>query len=369
MLGEPHQFLIRDEARIAIQTSMTSTTPTNDSLVSWQSAFWALVPIVLNSMTQPAGSLFGYHAYEQGFVLRSSPIICACDSLHFLFCLARQLVRTRSPRDAMRTAVAGRFQHADEQNSAAQLQRNVVFRVALFALGALPQIVKILSMRGIPWTTALASMFLVSFLVLEVGVYYNRVFVRNQDAFPDEVSTTSPATDAERRVGLGIIFVNSAVCYYHLAVAAYEIMLTIGSRTWPYATGLCILALTPVLDKLWLKQEEISLLQGLMLFPDLFGVVLSCCLLLSVTEMARSADSNTSLALCVAGGIIVVLVILTNLLYWQMVLAVVETQPKQVDFIMGTLLLVMNLTTALLYYAFKYSPEGTYKPLWVNQLG
>ena len=270
----------------------------------------------------------------------------------------------------MRTAVARRFKHADEQNSAAQLQRNVVFRVAVFALGALPQIVKILSMRGIPWTTALASMFLISFLVLEVGVYYDRVFVRNQNAFPDEASTTSrPRTDPERRIGLGIIFVNSAVCYYHLAIAAYEIMLRIGSRTWPYATGLCILALTPVLDKLWLKQEEISLLQGLMLFPDLLGVVLSCCLLVSVTEMARSADSNTNLALCVAGGIMVVIAILTNLLYWQMVLAVVETQPKQVDFIMGTLLLVMNLATALLYYAFKYNPEGTYKPLWANQLG
>lgn len=27
--------------------------------VSWQSAFWPLVPIALGSMTQPAGTLFG----------------------------------------------------------------------------------------------------------------------------------------------------------------------------------------------------------------------------------------------------------------------------------------------------------------------
>jgi len=58
------------------------------SQVSWQSAFWALVPITLNTMTQPSGMILDGMILDMpsryGFFLRSSPIICFLDTIYVL---------------------------------------------------------------------------------------------------------------------------------------------------------------------------------------------------------------------------------------------------------------------------------------------
>ena len=42
---------------------------------------------------------------------------------------------------------------------------------------------------------------------------------------------------------------------------------------------------------------------------------------------------------------------------------------KFVDFGVGFYFLTLNILAALLYYSFKYHPEGTLKPAWTDQLG
>ena len=66
------------------------------------------------------------------------------------------------------------LQNAEEQSSGVKLQQKLVFRVALFILGALPQIVKLFSIEGILLTRPIASLYFGSFLVLEIGVYFSR---------------------------------------------------------------------------------------------------------------------------------------------------------------------------------------------------
>ena len=54
--------------------------------VSWSPLFWAIVPIMLKSMTQPAGSLIQDMSEEQSFFFRASPVVCVVDGI---CCLCR----------------------------------------------------------------------------------------------------------------------------------------------------------------------------------------------------------------------------------------------------------------------------------------
>ena len=68
------------------------------SWLAWQSAFWALVPLALNSMLQPAGRISEYNS-TISFFLRISPIICILDAVSsvalIISCMAHDGVSLR----------------------------------------------------------------------------------------------------------------------------------------------------------------------------------------------------------------------------------------------------------------------------------
>ena len=138
--------------------------------VKWQAAFWGLVPIAINTMTQPSGKVLGFPSSD-GFFLRSSPFVCACDTLYIIAALIHQGIGHGSVRVAARVIIENRFSDAaneSESESFSQFRRNTVVRLVLFVLSTLLGIVKIYGMQGVPWTKAWASMFLSSFLILEI---------------------------------------------------------------------------------------------------------------------------------------------------------------------------------------------------------
>ena len=344
-------------------------------MVSWQSAFWALVPIALNSMTQPAGNLFAFPSVDQGFGLRSSPLVCTCDALHFLVSLIGHTISTRSPREAMRLTLKPRFHNwnTGERGSAAKLQQNIIFRSTLFTLGALPQIIKLFSMQGIPVTKTIASLYFGSFLVLEIGVYFSSALEQDLEADSQGNDSVRSGDTLKKELGwklrLAVIPLSNRIVLYPLALSAYEIAKTIGPRHWPYAVGLCILAITPGVDALWLKGEKVTLTQTFMLFPNVIGIFLSSCILLPIADRARSTDSRTTLGLWVSTGLLVIMGIGANATYWAKTISRLDVQSKEIEAGLSSFLIIFNLGTALLYYSFRYDPSGTFKPSWVNQLG
>lgn len=253
------------------------------------------------------------------------------------------------------------------------LQQNVVFRVALFTLGTLPQLVKLFSMGGIPFTKTWASLYFGSFLILEVGVYFFRAFERDaathNTASSPIRSGDSPEKGVEWKLRAAVIILSNTIVLYPLGISAFEIAKMIGPRPWPYVVGLCILCITPLLDKLWLQRETVTLIQTLVLFPNLLGVFLSCCVLLPLSDRARATDSGTTIGLHICAGILVAVVISINAFYWTKSMIGLDIRSKEIEVGLGSFQAVLNLGTALLYYAFKYNPNGTYKPSWVNQLG
>ena len=160
-------------AREAAQSS--SSNP-----VSWQSGFWALVPLTLKSMSQPSGMVCDLPS-KRISVLQSSPIICFLDVTFVIGRLAWYANASKSPRAAVERTVRLRFQDVvdqAEESSLASLQKNTLFRFLMFVLGVLPQIIKLYDMRGLPWTKLWASLFLSSFFVIELLVLISKRFRR-----------------------------------------------------------------------------------------------------------------------------------------------------------------------------------------------
>ena len=133
--------------------------------VSSQSAFWAVVALGLNTFTQPGGKVLGFPA-EYSRTLRLSPIMCVIDTVEVLFSVAFFSYHTRSFKDGLTLAARYRRLTKDEP-AEPKLERTWWFRFSVFALGALPQAVKVLGMDGITLTKVWGMAYLVSFLVLE----------------------------------------------------------------------------------------------------------------------------------------------------------------------------------------------------------
>ena len=133
--------------------------------VSRQSAFWAVVALGLNTFTQDGGKVLGFPA-EYSRALRLSPIVCIVDTLGVLFSLTFFCVKTRSFKDGLKLAARYRC-FVEDDPAEPKLERTWWFRFSVFALGALPQAMKILGMGGIPLTKTWGMAYLVSFLVLE----------------------------------------------------------------------------------------------------------------------------------------------------------------------------------------------------------
>ena len=144
--------------------------------VSWQSLFWALIPIALNSMTQPCGRIYGF-SEEYGFFLRSSPIICAYDVISTFVSFVYHLIESKSFRKALLGVMLYRFGHTYRESGSGglqDLQKNSPPRLFLFVAGALPQLIKIYAFAGVQWTKVWASLYLVSFGLLEILVISQR---------------------------------------------------------------------------------------------------------------------------------------------------------------------------------------------------
>ena len=77
------------------------------------------------------------------------------------------------PRNAFRLIVEPHYRNVDREGwtSAAKMQQNLVPRKLLSTWGPFPQINKLLGMRSITSTIAIATVYSATFLVLEVGVY------------------------------------------------------------------------------------------------------------------------------------------------------------------------------------------------------
>ena len=326
----------------------------------------------MNSMTQPAGRWFGVHSPEMSFALRSSPVFCACDALHAMFYLAWYTLQSKSLRSALDKTARRRFRDAtrDDRETGLALPHTVkLFRIALFSLGALPQLVKLLGVHGLKWTTIWGLLFAASFCILEVLSYVAK------DIAPDAVT----ADQQEHPYGpyeSGLEFylahttglANTILSMYFNTLVAHHIIELIVRNTWPYLLGLATLALATILSTTLPRGEQLSAQKALIRMPMHAIFAISFGLFAHLSADAQSTESRVKFWSDVLVMTFLAFGLFGSLLHWYFMLGV-QKRDRHVEEGVCVYFVFCNTLTALLYYALVYDPSGTSKPAWTNQLG
>lgn len=130
----------------------TRALPTSTAAqVSYQTAFWTLVPLATCVMTQPSGRVLGSPSRYRTY-LRSSPIFCAVDALSFLIKLAfSPFLPGASISRAIAEIICHRYGDVDDEAEGIQsLEKMTALRWVFFLVGTLGPAVKMAAMGGIP---------------------------------------------------------------------------------------------------------------------------------------------------------------------------------------------------------------------------
>lgn len=343
--------------------------------VSWQSAFWGLVPFALNSMTQPAGPVCGAPT-AMSFMLRSSPIICLIDTMFLLICYLLYIRKTRNFVEAHTQLLLFRFQGrmlGDEshEDSYRNLQQNAIFRITVFLL-TFSQLVKLYAYGGLIETKVVASMYLISFVIIEALL-----------VFPITYRPPSTATNTPKPVaGSGFI----SIPYISIAIASSFTLWFLSSAfrdifdnengytlsQWGGITMLCVGMIASVPALLYgivHRAEWFDVFLPVILWVFLTGVPCAYYFAgptLETINMSSQWSTVTSLALL--GGWAVL-----GLKFSSSVAKPVIKKGRGTEELMensfGWYFFVVNLITAVLYYRSSYSPVGTSKPGWTDYLG
>lgn len=140
-----------------------------ESHLSWQTAFWCLTAVALNTMAQPAGRILGLNS-DYSFYIRASPLVCLHSIMGTVFYLITDIIAGHSFADATlrwESRRFGEFRDRDEP-SLENLRSNTTARLALFVLSALLPAIKLYSCHGVEFTQTICTVYLTCFVLDEV---------------------------------------------------------------------------------------------------------------------------------------------------------------------------------------------------------
>lgn len=345
--------------------------------MTWQSVFWAVVPIALNSMSQPSGRILGYPS-TYNFALRCSPIVCALSGIDSIVRLIAYTIAEGGLSEGTRRFVAVRFedrQHNDD-GSFDSLRKNTTFRILLFVLGAVPQLVKVYATRGIPWTQAWCMAFLASFAVDEAFLLVARL--QGIQALP----VPTPQTQTHYRVRLLpiyelyarlVLWASGAFAYGFFTHGFYELTDRLfGKAGLTRAVGFVACSL------LWLSFaalpafEVIAVIFSVLTIPATVATMmyLPAVFVFGVFS-ARPHDSAVSeiFAALIYGATATLALGSTVIAFERLSRVIAPQRARYVHFGLGTYFMCLHFAAAALYYCLVYDPSMTRKPVWTNWLG
>ncbi|KAH8807921.1 hypothetical protein F5884DRAFT_857483 [Xylogone sp. PMI_703] len=203
--------------------------------VSWQSAYWSLPALALNSMLQSAGKVCGLNASLRIY-LRSSPIVCAMDAIFILIRFAMYTSHGYSILWAAKAIAVARGivdeDHRPEDVPTENLEledtpnenrepgrfssteRNIYLLYLALGVGVITQFFKLMACRGIPWTQVWGCFYVFSYLIEEVTRRLAKVklYPRSQPAADDILRLQEKWVDFwERACGVVAIILQLAI--------------------------------------------------------------------------------------------------------------------------------------------------------------
>lgn len=158
--------------------------------VTWQVAFFALVPLALGAMAQPIGRVMDM-PLRHSFWLRSSPIICAADMLHFCIRYADRCIQDGRFLDQFKAELSDRFPNGLLDPDQKAVEKTAIVRWIMILLGVVPcQTVKLVAMKGVPVSKAVALAF---FLAMVFGEAVNLSAIALLTKHDDPIQPSTPA--------------------------------------------------------------------------------------------------------------------------------------------------------------------------------
>ncbi|KNG46709.1 hypothetical protein TW65_06622 [Stemphylium lycopersici] len=389
----------------------------NSNLVSWQTVFWGLAPIAVNSMGQPAGKVCDAPS-AIGFWLRVSPIICFLDMLSILYRLVSYTISQGSVSKASKIILTQRYTydyechtchkareaqqvqedhefeeapqaHRDHEAQEAQnsindnlgdFRKNASLRWVSFLL-SISQIVKLYAAQGLVWSKLWASMYLASFLTVEMFVLISR------KALSKPLTQKLESEHQPRRSGpksLPYISVAASTIF-----ASYFIIQAVASALEQYGrpfnklgcTGIVLLvggggAFIPSYFYMadTLTKNETSRISNDTNYARL--LLFAILAVPSVYLLASLEHDNSPLATKTMKSLVPVMIAVWAaicLVLASIIFKKADSKAgglfKDLDHALSKYFLFINVTAAALYYGFSYDPQGTYKPPWTERLG
>ena len=325
-------------------------------------------------MAQPAGLVLGMPS-KHGYLLRVSPIVCAGDALHALIYLVCYTICFRSPSAAVDLVTKRRF-HKSEDSEIARLQQSWVLRVAIFVLGALPQILKLYGMSGVPWTTAWGSLHIGSFVILEPLVITQQKSGRNTAASTSGNVNSGDSNQDERpalekALSHITVAIGAIIPSYFVASAIHDVIAQTRVSYVPHIVATSMVAVFTLLSVILSEGKKFKWTEAFMMLLMFMGLSLTIAMFLPLATSKASTQSMRVFLLSLSASLIQLLGLLGVLLFWSFwrPKSRIGQSKENMDLVLKVLLFVRVSSAAFAHYALKYDSNGTVKPPWANQLG
>jgi hypothetical protein len=396
--------------------------------VNWQSAFWALVTIAANTCLQESGNICEIDA-KFGLLIKSSPMFCAVDAFITWGQIIYYLTRV-PPREALRTIASCREQHRTDAAAESTSLPLIVGRCLLLVLTLL-QALKLYALRGIPWTQVFGTMYLISYGTNALLNILGRPEPDLYPAQPERRGDILPSKRLIRFFAVVTACLQTAMWIIIIRQSVPDKWLTLRLRKcgWPIAflaflpvlsfftilvmaaftTDLLLLFLPPILGTRAIGSLINRFLPSL---SDSAANLFGCKVLtLHVTIATLVTAMSATASICFFGPFPAIqafsesdsfpMRLLDNILYhWDIYTPfgfafLVLTFTAMISHFLYRILCVgslarrigitnygnfsnlgwccvftfmANFALAMLYYGYVYSPEGTSKPAWLNNL-
>jgi hypothetical protein len=383
------------------------------SQFSGPAAFWSLVPLAFNVMLQPSGRPCGFHSYSRTY-LRAMPLVCAADVISIILRLCTNGLAGLSIRQAATATLESRYQCCDycddslPDDTLQDLENWIYLRWIVFVFGTLPAATKLFAVRGNPWTTAWASMYLINFFIIEIllimkksDVEYTSVNFRRFEGAKSrrQIRWEQKMIPQHTILGLTAWRLQCTLPFMYCMNFALNPECRENIRVWMFLLGLfAFFSQHAFLNRMEYPVDQVvmaeltrflrpqALFKILGIFHTNFSSIgASVLLLISILRSPEKFSSDDkrliqTIIMCLIMPQFTAPIIARDLLSWETWRTKVyfihaksdgTKEMRQLD--MGAAVIfgsVMSMCIhAFIWYGFIYQAQNTYKPAWVEWLG
>lgn len=343
--------------------------------LTWQSIFWAVVPIALNTMNQQTGRIMGYPS-SYNFVLRCSPIVCGASVIDSCIRTISYVYEERSISNGMLRFRNWRFQDRQGQDDGSfnSLRHNRVFRALLFFLGAVPQAIKLCATGGIPWTQAWITIYLAAYLLDEVLMAASTAIGQTTT----NVAATTTVTGSHYRVfgftvyqavARAVLWSSVAFAFGFFTHSVYVFSTApLDQLQWPRLLALLLLAVLWLSLAVFRVREALTFLVASTTIPTfaLVSALLSRFSNHKISVELRKEGWGLRIMLGVVASVALLATVFSFERLWK------RAASGRLHFVLlgfSVYYVLLHLLAAVLYYSLVYDATTTSKPYWTDMLG